>query len=82
MTMKLWQSHADRKSKAKSEVSIKAKRGLVIAGILVAAAFAVWGISRIWQAKNSSDITVTAAVLSTDEAGQTTRSMIRPKAAA
>ncbi len=59
-----------------------AKRGIIIAGVLISLMLAVWGAFRIQQAKGSSDITVTATVLSTDETGQTTRRRIQPKEAA
>lgn len=55
-----------------------AKRGIIIAGALICLMLAVWGAIWILQAKKSSDITVTATVLSTNEAGQTTRRRIQP----
>ncbi len=61
---------------------MKAKRGIIIAGVLIFVMLAVWRVFRIWQAKEFSDITVTATVLSMNEAGQTTRRRIQPKEAA
>ena len=59
-----------------------AKRSIIIAGILFCLLLAVWGAFRILQAKESSDITVTATILSVNEAGQTIRRKIQPKEAA
>ena len=58
------------------------KRGIIIIGVIVCLMLAVWGAFRILQAKEFSDITVTATVLSTNVAGHTTRQRIQPKAAA
>lgn len=59
-----------------------AKRGIIIAGVFIGLMLAVWGAFQILQAKESSDITVTATVLTINEAGQTTRRRIQPKEAA
>lgn len=61
---------------------MKTKRSIVAIGIPILLMLAVWGAFRIWQAKGSSDIAVTATVLSEDESGQTERQRIQPKAAA
>ena len=59
-----------------------AKRGIITAGVFICLMLTVWGAFRIWQAKGFSDITVTATVLSMNEADQTTRRRIQPKEAA
>lgn len=61
---------------------MKTKRSIAAIGIPILLMLAVWGAFRIWQAKGSSDIAVTATVLSEDESGQTERQRIQPKAAA
>ncbi len=61
---------------------MKGKRRIIIAFALVIGVLAIWGIFRIWKAKEYSDITVTATVLSVNDAGQATRQRIQPKAAA
>ena len=60
---------------------MKTKRSIAAIGIPILLMLAVWGAFRIWQAKGSSDIAVTATVLSEDESGQTERQRIQPKAA-
>lgn len=61
---------------------MKTKRSIAAIGIPILLMLAVWEAFRIWQAKGSSDIAVTATVLSEDESGQTERQRIQPKAAA
>ena len=56
-----------------------AKRGIITAVVFICLMLAVWGAFRILQTKESSDITVTATVLSMNEAGQATRRKIQPK---